>query len=76
MCGNFLRKILEARNILFACIFCAILKGEFPMTVYELKARYLEKHPNGHFFDPETLKYFGETLSTMRVLRETVQKRD
>ena len=46
------------------------------MTVYELKARYLEKHPSGHFFDPETLKFFGETLSSMRVLRETVQKRD
>lgn len=46
------------------------------MTVYELKACYLEKHPNGHFFDSDTLKFFGETLSTMRVLRETVQKRD
>ena len=46
------------------------------MTVYELRSRYLEKHPNGHFFDSDTLKFFGETLSTMRVLRETVQKRD
>lgn len=46
------------------------------MTVYELRSRYLEKHPNGHFFDSDTLKFFGETLSSMRVLRETVQKRD
>lgn len=46
------------------------------MTVYELKSRYLEKHPNGHFFDPETLKFFGETLSSMRVLRGFVQKKD
>lgn len=38
------------------------------MTVYELKTKYLEHHPNGHFFDRNTLKFFGETLSTMRVL--------
>lgn len=46
------------------------------MTVHQLKAYYLEKHPNGHFFDPDTLKFFGETLSSMRVLRGTVQKKD
>ena len=46
------------------------------MTVYELRSRYLEKHPNGHFFDPETLKFFGETLSSMRVLGATTEVKD
>ena len=46
------------------------------MTVYELKEQYYRKHPNGHFFDRQTLKFFGETLSTMHVWKNTVQKKD
>ena len=46
------------------------------MTVNELVRRYYEKHPNGHFFDRNTLKFFGERLSEMRVLKGTVLKKD
>ena len=28
---------------------------------------YYEKQPNGHYFDPDTLKFFGERISDMRV---------
>ena len=38
------------------------------MTVRELKSAYERKHPNGKFFDRETLRFFGEKLSTMRVI--------
>ena len=37
------------------------------MTVYELKRRYEEANPEGHFFDKETLRFFGETLSGMKI---------
>lgn len=40
------------------------------MNVYILKSRYEQKHPHGHFFDPDTLKFFGERLSEMRVLKD------
>lgn len=33
--------------------------------VYELKSAYCKKHPDGHFFDRDTLRFFGETLSGM-----------
>lgn len=46
------------------------------MTIYELKNRYLEKNPGSHFFDPDTLKFFGEALSRMRVLKKTVTVTD
>jgi hypothetical protein len=36
--------------------------------VYDLKAAYQEKHPEGHFFDIQTLKFFGERLSEMTLL--------
>ena len=42
------------------------------MTIYELKRAYYEKNPDGHFFDRDTLKFFGEALSRMRVLKKTV----
>lgn len=41
------------------------------MTVSELKANYIKNNPEGHFFDRDTLKFFGETLSTMYVLSKT-----
>lgn len=39
------------------------------MTIYELKRNYEEKQ-KGHFFDKETLKFFGQTLSKMRVTKD------
>mgnify|MGYP000844540611 FL=1 len=44
--------------------------------VYGLKAAYQERHPEGHFFDDETLKFFGERLSEMRLLRNQVEVTD
>lgn len=41
------------------------------MTVYTLKDNY-ENATRGHFFDKETLKFFGESLSKMTVLKKTV----
>lgn len=38
--------------------------------VYDLRAAYYEKHPNGHFFDGDTLKFFGERFSESACLRE------
>lgn len=46
------------------------------MTIYELKNRHLEKNPGSHFFDRDTLKFFGEALSRMRVLKKTVTVTD
>ena len=46
------------------------------MTVNELVRRYYEKHPNGHFFDRDTLKFFGERLSEMYVWKGKVKKTD
>ena len=36
-----------------------------------LISEYYKKNPDGHFFDPDTLKFFGETVSTMRLLKGT-----
>ena len=47
-----------------------------PNDVYELRNMYYEKHPNGHYFDHDTLKFFGETISTMRLLKGTVMVTD
>lgn len=32
------------------------------MTPSELKHQYESKHPDGHFFDRKTLKFFGDTM--------------
>lgn len=42
------------------------------LSVYQLKDLHLKHHPKSHYFDCDTLKFFGESLSTMRVLKETV----
>lgn len=42
------------------------------ISVNQLINRYQSKHPNGHFFDRETLKFFGERISEMRVLKGTI----
>jgi hypothetical protein len=41
-------------------------------SVYGLISEYQRMHPNGHFFDRDTLKFFGETVSSMRLLKGTV----
>lgn len=41
------------------------------MTIYEFVDKYRKAQPDGHFFDPQTLKFFGERLSEMRVLKGT-----
>lgn len=39
--------------------------------IYDLRNAYYDKHPDGHYFDHDTLKFFGETLSSMRLLKGT-----
>ena len=46
------------------------------MTVYELQRKHEQFHPGSHFFDRDTLKFFGETYSTMNVLKGTVKMKD
>lgn len=37
--------------------------------VYSLKNAHEAAHPTSHFFDHDTLKFFGEHLSSMRLLK-------
>ena len=46
------------------------------MTQYILKERHLQTNPHSHFFDYDTLKFFGETMSGMRVYKDTVTMTD
>lgn len=41
----------------------------YQMNPYRLKREYERTHPNGHFFDADSLKFFGERMSEMRVLQ-------
>ena len=43
------------------------------MTVYTLIDQYHIHNPGGHYFDHDTLKFFGERISDMRVLKDTVE---
>ena len=45
-------------------------------SVYGLRDAYYEKNPNGHYFDRDTLKFFGESFSSMRLLKGTVKIKD
>lgn len=47
-----------------------------PETALKLRWMHLELHPNSHFFDKKTLKFFGETLSTMRLLKDKLTVTD
>lgn len=40
-------------------------------SVYGLVNAYNAKHPHGHFFDHDTLKFFGERLSEMYLFKQT-----
>ena len=37
---------------------------------------YRAKHPTSHFFDRDTLKFFGERISEMRILKNTERVKD
>ena len=38
-------------------------------SINQFVRAYYEKNPDGHYFDRDTLKFFGESISTMRVLK-------
>ena len=42
------------------------------MEVCTLENRHLAKHPHSHFFDKQTLRWWGERKSEMRVLRDKI----
>lgn len=44
--------------------------------IYDLRNAYFRTHPNGHWFDRDTLAFFGESLSTMRLLKGTYRVKD
>lgn len=44
--------------------------------IYDLRNAYLRTHPNGHWFDSDTLAFFGESLSTMYLLKGTYRVKD
>ena len=41
------------------------------MTVDKLEWKYGKSHPGYHFFDRESMKFFGERWSDMRVFKKT-----
>ena len=51
-------------------------KKPAPRDAEALISRYYETHPGGHYFDPQTLKFFGERRSEMRLLKKTAVVRD
>ena len=46
------------------------------MTVSTLRHNYYKNNPDGQYFDYDTLKFFGERESEMRVLKDIVKVRD
>ncbi len=46
------------------------------MNVYTLMDKHKTACPDSHFFDTDTLKFFGERMSEMRVLKKTIRARD
>ena len=44
--------------------------------IYELRNAYYRKNPDGHYFDADTLKFFGERFSDMRLLKGTSHIKD
>lgn len=43
-------------------------------NIYEIRSDYIEKNPEGKFFDPEILAAYGESLDRMRVTGKGVIK--
>ena len=46
------------------------------MTVYRLMQEHKRRFPSSHFFDADTLRFFGERLSEMRVLQGVATVKD
>lgn len=46
------------------------------MTIYTFISKFKEKHPEDHYFDPNTLKFWGERISEMYILKNTVKISD
>ena len=46
------------------------------MTIYNLIEGYKRNNPKGHYFDSDTLKFFGESISNMQVLKKIVKIKD
>lgn len=46
------------------------------MNISKLMSNYKKNNPDGHFSDKETLKFFGERLSEMKVLKDEVTIED
>ena len=46
------------------------------MTVNELIRKHEELNPRSHFFDKDTLKFFGETISGMYLYKKTTKVKD
>jgi hypothetical protein len=42
-------------------------------NIDEFIKAYYTKNPEGHYFDQETLKFFGERVSEMRLLKKTAK---
>ena len=45
-------------------------------NIDEFIRAYYKKNPEGHYFDKETLNFFGERLSDMRLLKKTAKVKD
>ena len=45
-------------------------------NIDQLVREYKKRNPGGHFFDRDTLKFFGERMSDMRLLKDKVTVRD
>lgn len=41
------------------------------MTIYKLISEYYKHRPDEHYFDRDSLRFFGERLSEMYVLKNT-----
>jgi hypothetical protein len=42
-------------------------------TISEIVAKYREMNPEGHFFDRDTLKFFGQKLSDFEVIQTVTE---
>ena len=45
-------------------------------NIYAFKEDYYHANPSGHYFDSDTLKFFGERLSEMRISKGTTHIKD
>lgn len=46
------------------------------MTIYQFKKMHETKNPDSYYFSPDTLKFYGERLSEMRVYKKTTHITD